>query len=214
MKTIVRVSPGTSTSGLHPFFKDKKPMVLSCQRSFLKAGGYDITYLLDNCPDDWEREFAPYGEVIRGVWGKKESLYKACEIGLKMDDDILFLEDDYLWRPRTVTSLMYGLVRFGFVSPYDHPDFYSPDEPTATQVYKVGQVLWRRCPTNTHTFAVRRDILHKYFDIISANQFDWLMYTRLAVEGIPCFCPIPSFATHLNLGRLGLGIDWEEIIDK
>jgi hypothetical protein len=131
-----------------------------------------------------------------------------------MDDDILFLEDDYLWRPNTIPSLIQALPKFGLVSPYDHPDFYSPDEPTATQIYKIGNVLWRKCPTNTHTFFVRKDILKKHFDIIGANQFDWLMYTRLAVKGVPCFCPVPSFATHLNTGHIALGIDWKSLIDR
>ena len=189
-------------------------MVLACQKSFFKAGGTNPIYLLDNCPDDWEGELAHYGEIIRGVWGKKESLRKACEVGLFVDDDILFLEDDYLWRPNTIPSLIQALPKFGLVSPYDHPDFYSPDEPTATQIYKIGNVLWRKCPTNTHTFAVKKEILQKHFDIISADQFDWLMYSRLAVEGVPCFCPVPSFATHLNNGHIALGIDWENLIDK
>jgi hypothetical protein len=130
---------------------------------------------------------------------------------MKLKDDILFLEDDYLWRPNTLIPFMEGLNRFGFVSPYDHPDFYYKDEPTAIGARVVGTHLWRRCPTNTHTFGVRRGVLEDFYDEFDQNQFDWLMYTRLAVKGIPCFTPLTSFATHINSGHLAYNVDWESL---
>lgn len=187
---------------------------MTCLKSFAAAGDCDKIYMLDRCPDDWASELEKSGKVVRGEWGKRESLHAAFVESKKLKDDILFLEDDYIWRPDTLSILREGLDRFGFVSPYDHPSYYTRGEPTATGLRIVGNNVWRLCTTNTHTFAVKREILDARYDDFDQNQFDWLMYTKLAVHGVNCFVPTTSLATHLVEGKLAYNVNWVQYISK
>lgn len=215
MIAVIRVSPKLPDAGIPPFFgRDKWAMVQACHKSFLAAGGTEITkiYMLDDCPPTWQKYFKDYGQVYPGSWGKKVSLYNTLEVGSQSGDDCLFLEDDYLWRPNTLQPMMAGLNNFGMVSPYDHPDAYQPNEPM--QVYQLGNLIWRRCRTNTHTFAVKRDILINHFDDFHYGLHDWQMWTKLDIEGQRLYTPVISFATHLVTTKLAYNVNWEEVVKK
>lgn len=199
-------------SGQPPFFTDKFTLVNACHLSFFSAGDCDRHYFLDNCPVEWDKHFEFAGTVHRGIWGKLESLHNVFDFARNLSGDLLFLEDDYLWRPGTLPTLVEGLDRFGMVSPYDHPDFYHKEGITCTEVYRLGDHLWRWCPTNTHTFAVRSDILREHFDAFRNNNLhDWQMFTELQIEGVRLYTPLLSLATHLVEGKLALGVDWAKV---
>ncbi len=195
--------------------EDKLKLVLACHKSFLAAGDCERIYLLDACPPEWEQYFQPFGKVIMAEkLGKWQSLYCAYDIAKKAQKDVLFLEDDYLWRPDTLEKLKSGLDRYGMVSPYDHPGFYAKHEKTCTEIHVHGQELWRRCPTNTHTFAVKYELFMKYIQHFYYKVNDWIMFTKLGYEGLSLYTPLLSFATHLVDGLLAYDVDWEELAGK
>ena len=210
---IIRISPFLPDAGLPPFFgKDKWKMVKTCHESFLKAGECSHrVYLLDKCPDEWENYFEKFGIVYRGNWGKKGSLYNAYEVAETLSGNILFLEDDYLWRPNTLATLEEGVSHFGMASPYDHPDGYSH---ACQEITVLNNKTWRWCPTNTHTFAVKAEIFQNNLDNFYYGTHDWQMFTKLQIDGFRLYTPLYSLATHLVEGKLAHNIDWESLVKK
>lgn len=214
MLAIIRISPNLPQSGKPPFFDDKFEMVHACNESLIKAGKVErIVYLLDRCPTEWTKYFEKFGTVFNGSWGKKESLWEAYRVAGQQMDDILFLEDDYLWRPDSMEMFKAGLDRFGLISPYDHPDYYSEDK-EFTEIYRLGQNVWRWCPTNTHTFAVKHELFHEHIDAFYYGLHDWQMFFKLKIENVKLYTPVVSCATHLVTDKLALNVDWEKLANK
>jgi hypothetical protein len=200
-------------SGEPPFFgRDKWKMVKACHLSFLKAGNSDRTYILDNCPDSWRKYFSHYGEVINTNLGKIGSRNFAFETAANMKGKILFLEDDYIWRPDTLPVLEKSLDHFKIVTPYNHPDHYPENATRSWEMTKFAGFSWRHCITGTHTFATTSEVINENYDIFVNSPKDWIMFTELEIKGIPLFCPAYSMATHLVKGKLALGTDWSKLI--
>ena len=210
MEIIYRISP-FKPDNLPIYYPDNKwELVRMCHNSFRSAGAknYKTTYLLDSC--DWD--FSTYGEQIRiNTHDKNKSLLKAFEVGLEMDDDVLFVEDDYLWRPNTLPLLENALKTLPVVSPYDHPAHYTEDRFDHTYKTKlIGNEVYRACPSNTHTFAIQKDVLKENYDLITKHGVnDHEMFTELN-NIAQLWCPTYSFATHLASGNLAPNINWRE----
>lgn len=214
MLAIVRVSPKMPQSGKPPFFDSKFEMVKACNESFLQAGECNRIYMLDRCPTEYHEYFHQYGNVFDGSWGKKESLWEAYRVAMTNNDNILFLEDDYLWRPDTLGSLESAVNHFGMVSPYDHPDHYMKDEKSMVEAYELDGLTYRFCQTNTHTFAVRHEIFSTHIDAFYYGLHDWQMFMKLYFEGVRLYAPMYSFATHLVEGKLAPNVDWSSLAEK
>jgi len=213
MIAIIRVSPFVPQSGEPPFFgRDKWKMVETCNNTFLKAGACKRIYILDNYPEK-RQYFEQFGEVYCINKGKIGSRNYAFEIGRKQEGKILFLEDDYLWRPNTLPLLEKSLDRFKIVTPYNHADHYPEEGVRSWELTKYAGYSWRHCQTSTHTFATHSEILKAYYDIFVNSPKDWIMFTELEIRGVPLFCPAYSMATHLVKGKLALDTDWGELIN-
>mgnify|MGYP001016253045 CR=1 FL=1 len=210
MIAIIRISAKDSKTGNSGFFPDKFSQVKACNESLIRAGECERLYLLDNCPPEWLTYFEQFGRAFPGVWGKKESLWEAYRVASTQNQNILFLEDDYLWRPGTLDQLDLAIEHFGCASPYDHPDQYSDDKEVA-EVYRFNNQLWRHCLTNTHTFGVRHEIFNEHLDAFYYGLHDWQMWFKLKTEGVKLYTPLNSFATHLATGHLAVGVDWEAV---
>lgn len=218
MRAYIRISPFMPNAGKPPFFGDDKfGMVKACTLSFLAAGGCERVYLLDNCPTAYINWFNKYGkgEVATGIWGKKGSLYAAYDFArrrLKTDSDtILFLEDDYLWRPNTLADLDSAILRFGMATPYDHGSHYVQDRGQCMDVYAHGNLTWRWCRTTTHTFGVTGKVFTDVPDDFYYGLHDWQMFTKLDIDGHRIYSPMYSMATHLVTGALAYNTNWEDI---
>ena len=213
MIAFIRVSPFIPTSGNPPFFADKFEMVKACNKSLCKAGDVRKVYLLDRCPDEWITYFKKYGDVFPNTYGKKESLWEAYRVAQLEKENILFLEDDYLWRPNTLKDLDKAVSYFGLVSPYDHPTDYLDDK-NMIITYNFNGLTWRWCPTNTHTFAVKPNIFNEHIDAFYYGLHDWQMFFKLRTENVKLYTPLYSMATHLVTGQLAFNVDWEKLANK
>jgi hypothetical protein len=216
MKIIYRLSP-FKPDNLPVYFPDDKwKLVEMCHNSFLKAGGknYDITYLIDSV--DWTEYFEKTGKVINiKSHNKNQLLLTAYDIAMTLDDDVLFVEDDYLWRPDTLPTLENALQNLGVLSPYDHPAHYNKDAfDTKYDTRLIGNETYRTCPSNTHTFAIRKDILKENVELMKHwGVQDHQMFTELN-KVAPLWCPSYSFATHLAQGWLAPNISWLEFANQ
>ena len=209
--TVIRITPFMSPSKPPPWFKDKFELVKVCLASFVAAGESRKIFLLDDCPKEYATYLSKYGDVHMGTFGKKVSLYKAYEVAQKkFSGNILFLEDDYLWRPNTLVQLERGLEKFGFVSPYDHIGLYGDG---IARTFLVDNMTWRLCGDNTHTFAVKGKIFQDHLEDFYYGLHDWQMYHKLAENGIKGYTPMYSFATHLVDGLLAYNTNWRDIAE-
>lgn len=206
MKVIYRVSPFSqdNASPIYPLDKDK--LVKLSYDSFKTAGKYDTIFLLDRCSYDFFD-----GNVIHFVGTNKQtSLIKAYEIAYDINDDILFVEDDYLWLPDTLEKIEQALQEFKLVSPYDHPDHYVHPEFAPKHELRLynGQV-WRSGVSNTHTFAVNKDYFMEHFNtFMRYGVNDHAMFKTLPDN---IWQPVPSFATHLVSQYMAPNIDWKSV---
>ena len=212
MNIVYRISPFDPDNSPVFFSGDKWELVEMCHDSFIGAGGdrYSVTYVLDSC--DWGYRFEDFGKVVNiSVHKKPASLKKAFEVGLKTEDDVLFVEDDYLWRPNTIPLLENALKTLKVLSPYDHPAHYTEERFDHTYKTKlIGNEVYRACPSNTHTFAIQRDTFKQNYDLISKYDVrDHDMFTALN-NIAQLWCPTYSFATHLASGCLAPNINWRE----
>lgn len=211
MKVIYRISPFKPDNPSVYYPDDKFKMVKLCHDSFIKAGGnnYKATYLVDSC--DWGKEFARDIDEIINITShnKSTSLLTAYDVAMGINDDILFLEDDYLWRTDTLVQLEEGLNTLGVVSPYDHPAHYMEerfDKHFDTRL--IGNTTYRTCPSNTHTFAIKKEILRENIEMMKKYGVqDHEMFTELNKTN-QLWCPSYSFATHLATGCLAPNVSW------
>ena len=208
MKIIYRISPFKPDNPAVCYPNDKKMLVDFSHNSFLEAGGkkYQITYILDCC-EFWADEFEKYGKVINITSkNKNESLLKAYEIA---EGDTLFVEDDYLWRPNTIDKIEFALFTLPVLSPYDHPAHYMEERfDKHFELKLIRNDVYRTCPSNTHTFAIRGDVFKKNAAMMIAYGVnDHEMFTELNKDA-QMWCPTHSFATHLASNCLAPNVDW------
>lgn len=215
MKIFYRISSKKPDNQGLVYPNDKKRLVDFSHDSFLKAGGdkYDTTYILDSC-EGWTREFEKYGKVVNIKKGEKfKSLVFTFELAKKEKGKILFLEDDYLWRPNTLEKVDFALSSLPVVSPYDHPAHYTEDRFSEMfEMRLVGDNVYRTCPSNTHTFGTTAEILNKHWDCLVDSKgrakHDHPAFTELN-KVAQMWCPTHSFATHLASGCLAPNVDWK-----
>lgn len=215
MKIYYRISSFKPDNPGIVFPDDKKKLVDFSHNSFLKAGGdkYDVTYILDYC-DGWADEFRKYGKVFTLNTGKKfVSLAFTLNLAKQEDGKILFLEDDYLWRPNTLEKIEKALSHFPVVSPYDHPAHYTEDrfKDYDFELTMFDNMTYRKCPSNTHTFGLTGEILRENWNCLVDNKnrarHDHPAFTELNKKA-QMWCPTYSFATHLAGDCISPNVDW------
>jgi hypothetical protein len=207
MKIVYRISP-YKPDNLPVFFPDDKfKLVEMCHNSFLKAGGsnYEVTYICDGC--DWSKDWGKTVEINKH--SKVGSLLTAYETALNLNDDVLFLEDDYLWRPDTLPLMEKALEILPVLSPYDHPYHYIEERfDKHFEMKLIGTQTYRTCPSNTHTFGIQNKIFRDNYDhIVKCGVEDHRMFSELN-KVAQLWCPVPSFATHLASGCLAPNVNW------
>lgn len=194
-----------------PFFADDKYKLIKMSHdSFLKAKSPEdkVIYLLDRCPT-WADLFKD-GEVINYTGNKRsDSIVKMFETAYELEGKILFVEDDYLWRPDTIKHIESALDTFKLVSPYDHPTHYEMQE--EFNLKRVGDLVYRDGPSNTHTFATTGEYLKEHWDVFHFGVWDGEMFSKLPDK---VWQPTYSFATHLVEGLLAPNINWGKLVEK
>jgi len=213
MNIIYRISPFKPDNPSIFYTEDKWKLVEVCHDSFLKAGGdkYDTTYIIDSI--DWGKIFKKWGRVVDiNTHSKVASLQKAFDEAYKINDKILFVEDDYLWQPDTISLMETALDILPVLSPYDHPAHYTEARfDHKYEIKLIGNQTYRTCPSNTHTFSIQEQVFKDNYEMIRKYGVnDHEMFTELN-KTAQLWCPIPSFATHLATGCLAPNVLWYNI---
>ncbi len=163
-------------SKVPPVFSDDKyklsELCLKSLAGSLKGLSAKIWVLLDNCPDEYRGLFSNIlGEhelefiELPGV-GNNATFRMQADILLGQDDaDIVyFAEDDYFYLPGRFGDMVRLITDKGadFVTPYDHPDYYSLDiHKYQSRVIIDNGVHWRTVSTTCMTFMARKSALAK-----------------------------------------------------
>jgi len=208
MKVFYRSYPGLSSTP-NPLGRDKNQIIKRCLDSFIKAGGGDITFLVDRSTEEQIGWFKKYGKVVHTGEGLMVNRNKAFEMAFELSNEekVLFLEDDYLWLPDTMPKLEKALDTLRLMSPYDHPGHYL-EERFKHQPKKMAMIenqTYRQAPSNTHTFACFASTIKQNRELFIETWGDHETFTEL---GIDMYVPVPSFATHLVTGLLAPNISW------
>jgi len=212
MDIIIRISPQISPTCVN-WINDKQQLINTCLRSLLQIKtNQKIHFLLDNIDND--ELYKIDGTVTHINKGnKRETISEMYKLADSLTDNkILFLEDDYLWRPdANLTDLEQAIDNFGCCTPYDHPDHYLHPIRKFHQLAVFNNQLYRNCVTTTHTFGVTRELFNKYRNWFDYGQHDWQMWTKLVTMGVTIWSPTVSLATHLAQGHLALTYNWQQL---
>lgn len=148
------------------------------------------------------------------------SLNLTYELALnEYDNDMYFVEDDYLHLPDSITKIAQSIDELELLSPYDHLACYDPvkyiGQPRQTEDRRTTSVanhLWKVNEFSCHTYAIRRDVFHKNKNIImsdSCARADITFYRTMYSYGYPLWVPSPALATQIDT-YMSPGVDWEE----
>lgn len=211
----------------------------NCLRNFVEQFGEDRVHLIaDNVRDSTRnniRTTYPALRCDRTSFGNGAASFNhALDLALKLspDDDVYFVEDDYLHRAGSYDVLVEGLeLGADYVTLYDCPDtydgvntprYYEEVNPTVegggeiTQVFLTKTCHWKLTNSATMTFAatvkvLRRDeaILRKWTATTHPHDFD--MFMELREEGRSLVNPILGYATHGENKRLCPLVDWSSV---
>lgn len=184
------------------FPKDKLRLASVCLRSFRESLGAvraKIFVLLDGCPDEFGKLFRDTFdssdlEIIRlsGI-GNLQTFSRQIDILTKQDfaESVYFAEDDYFYLPGKFGELLQFLENnhdADFVSPYDHPDYYSRAIHSERQAVRVvGDYKWHTAASTCLTFLTSKRTLietRKIFRTYTYHNPDvclWLSLTKQAV---------------------------------
>ena len=159
-------------------------------------------------------------EIVAGNYGSGAKSYLAAiDYALQQpDEDIYFVEDDYLHTPGWYSIMSRVVDTQQYVTLYDHPDKYdSMYAGLQSSLILIGDRHWRTTPSTTDTFACKKNILqedyniHVKFSSIANYSFDHLRFLELGSKGRHIISPIPGMSTHVETGFLSPFIDWSKI---
>jgi hypothetical protein len=184
------------------FPEDKLQLARLCLRSFRASLGTvraKMFVLLDGCPPESGDIFTECFnssdlELIRfdGV-GNRQTFSRQIEILLKQDcaDAVYFAEDDYFYLPgqfEVMLNFLRDCPDADFISPYDHPDYYSLALHSGRQLTRTHRDRrWRTAASTCLTFLTTKGTLAKTRRVFQTYAFSnldvslWLSLTKQVV---------------------------------
>ena len=193
----------------------------------------DWTIIADNVSDSTSamiQKYIPkdnidYVSIGHGAGTFNLALDKA--LTYKDDDNVYFIENDYLHKENSCKVLKEGLnLGSAFVSLYDHPDKYmEPDKgynpyceggAEDTRVYLTHSCHWKITNSTTMTFASKVSTLKRTEQILrkhttGKHPYDFAMFIELRENNELLITPIPGYSTHGETLWLCPLIDWSKV---
>ena len=181
---------------------DKLRLARFCLRSFRASLGEvraKVFVLLDGCPNEYEVLFGEFFdrsdlEFVRlGGVGNLRTFSRQIEILLRQDlaEAVYFAEDDYFYLPGQFGAMLKFLRDWpdvDFVSPYDHPDYYTLPLHSAPQLSRdYAERRWRTAASTCLTFLTTRRTLARTRSVFKTYTYRnpdvclWLSLTKQAV---------------------------------
>ena len=190
-----------------------------CLNNF--EGNYIFYCVADNCSDDLldfiKKDFPQVKLETHLQMGNAASFCRCVEIAcsLKDNDQVFFLEDDYLFLNPNTLSLLYKNLneisqvcqKYIAIMPDDYPDRYEDNRiKTECRVTQTGHFL--KIDKTTCTFAT----FSQNIKIFQKNLFAFKNYkpgSKKAIESrnklwkkIPLYQPIPAWTLHSQLKKI------------
>lgn len=224
MIVFYRLSPKNSLhEAQRPRYQfNKLELAKLCLKSFVD-GFVDtkpnIHFLLDSCGHEWEdmiKNIVPWNYTIENlnVNNQNQSYLIQLDRAKKVDDFVLFQEDDYVYLKRVGKKIEDALKILEFINPYDHREFYTVNDTFHKgpfDIKLIGEQHWRTIDFNTMTWACHSNSLSKYWEPLHLHGF-WDKDTWEAMHefGATLWSPIPTLCTHMHADYLAPGIDWDK----
>jgi hypothetical protein len=235
MKVYYRFSDG-GFNKLKPEYVTKKNCLLNFLKHFHLAD-VEITIIADKVSEEtvkWLEEdiTSRVGiNYIRTNFGYGSQAYiKVLEMatGLPDNEEIYFVEDDYIHREKSFQTLREGLEIADYVTLYDHPDKYlsrnqmgNPlvkDGGEDTKVFITRSTHWKITNSTPMTFAVKAKTLKQdkeiHLHFCQGTMTDsYRMFLQLREKGRKLISCLPAKATHGELQWLSPLVDWRKEIE-
>lgn len=235
MKVYYRFSDG-GFNKLKPEYVTKKNCLLNFLKHFHLVD-VEITIIADKVSEEtvqWlDQDIASRIGVnyIRTNFGFGSKAYiKVLEMAIELPDneEIYFVEDDYIHREKSFQTLREGLEIADYVTLYDHPDKYLPREQMGnplvkdggedTKVFVTRSTHWKITNSTPMTFAVRAKTLKQdkeiHYHFCEGTMTDsYRMFLRLREKGRKLISCLPAKATHGELQWLSPLVDWRKEIE-
>jgi hypothetical protein len=188
--------------------EEKFALAEACLQSFRRALGtlsIKIWVILDGCPVEYESLFRRLREedltfiTLPGV-GNQTSFSVQVDTLMRQtaSELVYFAEDDYFYLPRQMETLVrffQGTQDADFVTPYDHPDYYTLALHSPETLCPLGQQCWRRVSTTCLTFLTSKTTLRKTQSVFRTYQNPknldasiWLSLTKRGVFDVRRSC--------------------------
>jgi hypothetical protein len=185
------------------YSEDKLKLSEFCLKSFKKSLGslkVKIIVLLDNCPAEYETLFFKYFDEKDLKLVKLSGVGNRATFGLQIEflvnqndaEVVYFAEDDYFFLPNQFAEMIEFLKHHPdvhFVSPYDHPDYYTRD--IHNHKYEIRAYAthhWRTAVSTTLSFLTTKQILtktknvlNKYYESNAPDYSIWMSITKYNV---------------------------------
>jgi len=219
MVIVYRLCPEGNPLKKRPIWP-KMDLVTTCFKSVMEAfKGTQTTFhfildkatpeliaLVKSCPFQYVIE--PFREPSWEI-GNEVTYFRQLDIASETTDKVLLLEDDYYFLQDTGKTLINALDELDFVTPYDHPGYYTEHKHDyLKEVRLVGDYHFMKIIDTTLTFGARSGKLIKdnLAEFKSNSVWDEKIWKKLANYGL--WCPIPSLATHMETDYLAPSIKW------
>ena len=212
---------GTHCEGRPEWFSKKK-----CLQSFLdameNAKGHigKIFFIHDGPKGELYEMITDFNILIINEGNYLGSLNLTYELATcNFDNDLYFVEDDYLHLPDSITKIAQSIGELELLSPYDHLACYDPEKYIGQprrigdhRTINVSDHTWKINEFSCHTYAIRRDVFHKHKDTImsdSCSRADISFYRSMYSLGYPLWVPNPALATQVDT-FMSPNVDWED----
>lgn len=215
-----RIYPGVSK--IPAIFKDDKFKLSElCLKSFcfaLENVDYKVWAILDNCPNEYEKLFSDNIPVERLEIIKLPPTGNAGTFGIQLDilskqnfsENVYFAEDDYFYLPGTFSEMLEFMSSSNadFVSPYDHPDYYTCElHKYSFETIRHSDRNWRTAGSTCMTFLTSKPTMQltkKVLESYTKKNDDASLWFSLTKRNI--FNPVSMLRNMRDRNRLKLFI--------
>lgn len=144
-----------------------------------------------------------------------KSLLSTFDIADGFDNNIYFVEDDYVHKIYSVDRIAKAVKNLGLVGGYDHPDRYTRTDDAPYELKIVfdndSDMHWRTSESTCCTWAATREVYQTInSDIRSYGIWDRELFRHLHNRGIPLWTSIPGLTTQVDQ-YMSPGEDWKLI---
>jgi hypothetical protein len=183
-----------------------------------------ICSALKNSPGQLTADLLHRTQIGNGAGSFRHAVQQTA--ALPDNEQIYFLEDDYLHLPDAKKVLLEGLAIAPYVTLYDHPDKYVPRERGGnpfvqnggepTRVLRSLSSHWKLTNSTTMTFATTAGVLRADLPIWDVHTRgthpnDFPAFLDLHRKGRALIVSIPGRSTHCDPQWPTPGVDWDAV---